>query len=206
MFHKVASAEAAARVDAYPPLKKLLDALLDREADVPKGEAVIYWMRMEDMRSASGNLFINAQLTVMLLVLDNRALSLASQRSQKDGIPLIVLFILSPQDYTAHDRGSRRIDFMLRNLGVLKVRLNPLILYLALIKVCPGVTRQAPHPITHHCTHTPKFTSGKARLAGNRMESKPCLCEYRIRGGRVEERHRNPRALPQERPQLRFHP
>ena len=33
----------------------------------------------------------------------------------------MVLFILSPQDYQAHARGARRIDFMLRNLKSLQV-------------------------------------------------------------------------------------
>lgn len=54
-------------------------------------------------------------------VSDNRALSLASQQAQKDGIPLVALFVLSPQDYIAHDRSARRIDFMLRNLALIKV-------------------------------------------------------------------------------------
>jgi len=33
----------------------------------------------------------------------------------------VALFIHSPGDYVAHDRGARRIDFVLRNLKVLKV-------------------------------------------------------------------------------------
>lgn len=56
-----------------------------------------------------------------LKVFDNRAASFASEQAQEDGVPLIVLFVISPQDYKAHDRGSRRIDFMLRNLKVVKV-------------------------------------------------------------------------------------
>ncbi len=50
----VASPEAAAAADADPPLKKLLRALENASATTvpPKsGDAVIYWMRMEDMRS-----------------------------------------------------------------------------------------------------------------------------------------------------------
>ncbi|KAH9844228.1 DNA photolyase [Rhodofomes roseus] len=64
-----------------------------------KGEAVVYWMRMEDLR-----------------ITDNRALALASKHAQQDGVPLLTLFVLSPQDYVAHDRSARRIDFTLRNL------------------------------------------------------------------------------------------
>ncbi len=36
-------------------------------------------------------------------------------------MPLIVLHVLSPQDYLAHDRSPRRIDFTLRNLQVIQV-------------------------------------------------------------------------------------
>jgi deoxyribodipyrimidine photo-lyase len=57
---------------------------------------------------------------------DNRAFSAASILAQKHNVPLVALFILSPQDYVAHDRGARRIDFVLRNLDVLKEDLDKL--------------------------------------------------------------------------------
>ncbi|KAI0092062.1 DNA photolyase [Irpex rosettiformis] len=72
-----------------------------------KGDAVVYWMRMQDMR-----------------VQDNRALSQASSEAVQLGIPLIALFILSPQDYIAHDRSARRVDFTLRNLTCIKQSLG----------------------------------------------------------------------------------
>jgi hypothetical protein len=58
-FRSVASPEAAAAADADPPLGKLLQEL----KDVPKesagaGDVVVYWMRMEDLRSESTSLFI----------------------------------------------------------------------------------------------------------------------------------------------------
>jgi len=52
---------------------------------------------------------------------DNRALSRASAQAQQDAIPLVAFFVLSPQDYIAHDRGARKIDFILRNLSAVKV-------------------------------------------------------------------------------------
>lgn len=55
------------------------------------------------------------------IVSDNHALSLASAQAKKEEIPLIVLFVISPQDYKAHDRGPRRIDFTLRNLAMIRV-------------------------------------------------------------------------------------
>lgn len=58
---------------------------------------------------------------LIIIVHDNRALSEASEQARKLEIPLLVIFAISPQDYAAHDRGPRRIDFMLRNLASLKV-------------------------------------------------------------------------------------
>lgn len=71
-----------------------------------------------------GAVLLLVRMTVHLFVtvLDNRALSLASNHAKKDAVPLVVIFILSPQDYTAHDRSPRRIDFMLRNLS--KIQAN----------------------------------------------------------------------------------
>jgi hypothetical protein len=50
----VASPEAAAAADADPPLGILLRTLKDVPSESPEtGDAVAYWMRMEDMRSES---------------------------------------------------------------------------------------------------------------------------------------------------------
>ncbi|EEB99062.1 hypothetical protein MPER_01320, partial [Moniliophthora perniciosa FA553] len=100
---KVATANAAAAVDADPPLPKLLQAVKDGVKNPNKGECVVYWMRMADLR-----------------ISDNRALSLASAQAKEENIPLVVIFVISPQDYIAHDRGARRIDFTLRNLFCVK--------------------------------------------------------------------------------------
>ncbi|KAF8621588.1 hypothetical protein AX15_007613 [Amanita polypyramis BW_CC] len=106
---KVASPEAAATVDADPPLPKLLKVVKEAVNNPPRGSAVVYWMRMSDLR-------LN----------DNRALSLAAQQAAHEEVPLLALFVLSPEDYVAHDRGSRRIDFTLRNLKTLKRSLSEL--------------------------------------------------------------------------------
>ncbi|KAL5530213.1 PHR1_2 [Sanghuangporus sanghuang] len=120
LYNKVATAENAAAVDENPPLWALLDAVKGRKSDPRKGESVVYWMRMEDLRVA-----------------DNRALSRASEQAQKDGIPLLVLFVISPQDYEAHDRGPRRIGFMLRNLKMLKASLDELHIPLHIVTIEP---------------------------------------------------------------------
>ncbi|KAL0067544.1 DNA photolyase phr1 [Marasmius tenuissimus] len=106
---KVATAQAAAAVDADPPLHKLNQAVKDGVKSPKKGEAVVYWMRMCDMR-----------------ISDNTALSMASEKAKSDKVPLVVVFLFSPQDYIAHDRGARRIDFVIRNLNSLKDALSKL--------------------------------------------------------------------------------
>jgi len=60
------------------------------------------------------------------IVNDNRAISHASRFAKFKGVPLIVFFVFSPQDYTAHDRGARRIDFTLRNLKFIQAQLDKL--------------------------------------------------------------------------------
>ncbi|KAG9219001.1 hypothetical protein CCMSSC00406_0001411 [Pleurotus cornucopiae] len=97
--NKISTTEAAAAVDRDPPLQILLNAVHNGIPEATESKSVVYWMRMGDLRVA-----------------DNRALSLASVRAHNLGAPLLVLFILSPQDYIAHDRSKRRIDFTLRNL------------------------------------------------------------------------------------------
>ncbi|KAI0251262.1 DNA photolyase, FAD-binding/Cryptochrome [Lactifluus subvellereus] len=108
---RVASPEAAAAADADLPLGKLFRALGNVPTMSPEtGDAVAYWMRMEDMR-----------------IFDNRALAQASAKAFEYHIPLLIFFILSPQDYDTHDTSSRRVDFTLRNLSILKnslVKLN----------------------------------------------------------------------------------
>ncbi|KAJ7179017.1 DNA photolyase, FAD-binding/Cryptochrome [Mycena filopes] len=110
-FHprKIASYEAAAAVDSNPPIAQLLKAVADGKNTRKAGQSVVYWMRMGDLR-----------------VSDNRALSLASAQAKKSDVPLVAIFVLSPQDYTAHDRSSRRIDFTLRNLVLIKQSLATL--------------------------------------------------------------------------------
>ncbi|KAH9819639.1 FAD binding domain of DNA photolyase-domain-containing protein [Melampsora americana] len=70
---------------------------------------IVYWMRMRDLR-----------------ISDNRAFSSASQLSKSLKAHLIVLHIFSPGDYHSHDRSPRRIDFVLRNLADLRLRLRDL--------------------------------------------------------------------------------
>ncbi|EJU00641.1 hypothetical protein DACRYDRAFT_23046 [Dacryopinax primogenitus] len=106
---KIASASAAAAVDAHSPLSILERALDRRPPGKLEGECVVYWMRMEDMR-----------------LKDNRAFSLAASIALEGKLSLMTVFLFSPGDYEAHDRSPRRIDFMLRNLRSLRASLSSL--------------------------------------------------------------------------------
>jgi deoxyribodipyrimidine photo-lyase len=50
---KIATQEAAAAVDADPPLQKLLKAVEQGVKKPVKGDFVVYWMRMGDLRGKS---------------------------------------------------------------------------------------------------------------------------------------------------------
>ncbi|WVQ70811.1 hypothetical protein IAR50_000333 [Cryptococcus sp. DSM 104548] len=109
---KIATAEDAARMDKHTPMDRLHQALkvqAESGRKIEKGESVVYWMRMQDMR-----------------IEDNTALRRASEKAKALGIPLLTLFVVSPGDYEWHDRSPRRIDFMLRNLRYIQGKLDEL--------------------------------------------------------------------------------
>jgi hypothetical protein len=49
VIHKIATPENAATVDAHPPLT-ILENSNRNMPDIRKGDAVVYWMRMGDIR------------------------------------------------------------------------------------------------------------------------------------------------------------
>ncbi|KAG8533729.1 uncharacterized protein KY384_001470 [Bacidia gigantensis] len=73
---------------------------------LPVKDAVIHWFK-SDLRLA-----------------DNKALHLASEKAKSKNVPLICLYVVSPQDFKAHARSPVRVDFMLRSLQVLKEDLD----------------------------------------------------------------------------------
>jgi deoxyribodipyrimidine photo-lyase len=90
------------------PLQLLEAALKEtkgaREAIAVK-DAVIHWYKCD------------------LRVQDNKALHLASVKAKSKGVPLICIYIVSPQDFEAHLTSPVRVDFILRTLEVLKADL-----------------------------------------------------------------------------------
>jgi len=121
--------------------------LLNEECPkVENGESVVYWMRMEDMRRKRSQTLIWNHVLISK-VEDNTALSKASKLAKDLSIPLVTLFVLSPGDYKWHDRSSKRIDFMLRNLRYLKVSLIFLVLDLRLTRCRASLTNSTSHYI-----------------------------------------------------------
>ncbi len=91
---------------ALPRPIEVLDKVM-RETEqererIPVKGAVVHWFKWD------------------LRVKDNKALHFASEKAKSKGVPLICLFIVSPQDYQAHLTSPVRVDFALRTLEVLK--------------------------------------------------------------------------------------
>ncbi|EGO02195.1 hypothetical protein SERLA73DRAFT_104574 [Serpula lacrymans var. lacrymans S7.3] len=171
---KVASIGDANAVQADPPLPRLLRANKDAIEDPPKGNCIVYWMRMNDLR-----------------IIDNRALAQASARAVSDSVPLIVLFVLSPQDYVAHDRSKRRIDFTLRNLRIIKSSLT--LLDIPLYTIMHTTRRTLPErvlSILQSLQTTQLFANIEYELDELRRDIRICQLakEYKIRPNFVHDK------------------
>lgn len=77
-------------------------------ANIEVKDAVVHWYKC-DLRTR-----------------DNKGLYLASEKAKSRGVPLICIYIISPQDFKAHMTSPVRVDFILRTLGVLKEDLGKL--------------------------------------------------------------------------------
>ncbi|KAF2454691.1 CDP photolyase [Lineolata rhizophorae] len=69
---------------------------------IEPGDAVVHWFK-RDLRMS-----------------DNKGLFLAGDKAREAKVPLVCLFVVSPQDYEAHGTSAARVDFELRSLEVLK--------------------------------------------------------------------------------------
>lgn len=83
-------------------LEETLQQTAEERLRIPAGASVVHWFK-RDLRT-----------------LDNHSLSLASQKAKQENIPLICLFIISPEDYEAHLTSACRVDFELRTMEVLR--------------------------------------------------------------------------------------
>ncbi|KAG4442923.1 hypothetical protein IFR05_001627 [Cadophora sp. M221] len=111
--HEMSNARAKAyNNDELPrPIELLNDALAETKAareGVEVKDAVVHWFKC-DLRTR-----------------DNKGLFLASEKAREGGVPLIAVYIVSPQDFEAHLTAPVRVDFILRTLEVLKADLAKL--------------------------------------------------------------------------------
>lgn len=83
-------------------LEKTIADTKEQRAKVAVGNAVVHWFK-RDLRMS-----------------DNKGLSLAAKKAKDGRVPLVCVFVVSPQDYQAHFTGTPRVDFELRTLAVLK--------------------------------------------------------------------------------------
>lgn len=97
--------------DLIRPLEALDSARKDTgtaRAKIEVKDAVVLWYKC-DLRTR-----------------DNKGLYLASEKAKSKGVPLICVYIISPQDFKAHMTSPVRVDFILRTLEVLKEDLGKL--------------------------------------------------------------------------------
>lgn len=93
------------------PIEELQSAMHQTAAarkKVKVAGSVVHWFKMD------------------LRIKDNTALSMASEKAKAAGVPLVAMYIISPQDWDAHLTAPIRVDFMLRTLEVLKADLDKL--------------------------------------------------------------------------------
>ena len=93
------------------PLTTLDRAMRDTEQErehLEVKDAVVHWYKCD------------------LRTFDNKALHLASQKAKTKGVPLICIYLISPQDFKAHMTSPARVDFILRSLEVLQEDLGRL--------------------------------------------------------------------------------
>jgi deoxyribodipyrimidine photo-lyase len=98
-------ARAYIEEDFRRPMEELVKAqreTADARKQTKTGDAVVHWFKT-DLRCE-----------------DNTALSLASAKANEAGVPLICMYIVSPEDFEAHLRSPVRVDFILRTLKVLQ--------------------------------------------------------------------------------------
>ncbi|KAI9790763.1 MAG: hypothetical protein M1835_000791 [Candelina submexicana] len=87
------------------PIEILNGAIADTESQreaVPVKDAVVHWFKCD------------------LRMNDNKSLHMAAQKAQSKNVPLICMYIVSPQDFQAHITSPPRVDFILRTLQILK--------------------------------------------------------------------------------------
>ncbi|KAF7621157.1 hypothetical protein AFLA_011467 [Aspergillus flavus NRRL3357] len=89
-------------------LNRVCEETVDARLSIRPNAAVVHWFKSD------------------LRLHDNRALRKAYEVAREHSIPLIALYILSPEDLTAHLSSPARVDLTLRTLEQLKLDLGEL--------------------------------------------------------------------------------
>ena len=82
--------------------KKAAKETREAREDIKVKDAVVHWFR-SDLRTR-----------------DNTALHKAGEKAKEKGVPLICIYLVSPEDFQAHFTAPVRVDFVLRTLKVLQ--------------------------------------------------------------------------------------
>ncbi len=83
-------------------LNAAMAATKSQRAALPVKDAVVHWYKCD------------------LRMNDNKSLHMAAEKAKSKNVPLICMYIVSPQDFQAHLTSPSRVDFILRTLGILK--------------------------------------------------------------------------------------
>ncbi|KIX92075.1 uncharacterized protein Z520_12229 [Fonsecaea multimorphosa CBS 102226] len=104
-------AEAYNAGEIERPIETLEKAVKETQGDrnrIQPGDCVVHWFKCD------------------LRITDNKGLHLASNMAKMHNVPLVCLYLISPQDFEAHLTSPVRVDFILRNLVMLKKDLGDL--------------------------------------------------------------------------------
>ncbi|KAK8215772.1 DNA photolyase, FAD-binding/Cryptochrome [Phyllosticta capitalensis] len=89
-------------------LEKAISETKKEREKIKVGDAVVHWFKRD------------------LRIKDNKGLSMAAKKAKEGKVPLVCVFVVSPEDYQAHFTSPMRVDFDLRTLEVLKADLAEL--------------------------------------------------------------------------------
>lgn len=89
-------------------LASALEETASERAAIQVEDSVVHWFKCD------------------LRIKDNKSLYLASEKAKERGVPLVCMYIVSPEDFEAHLTSPVRVDFILRTLEVLKTDLGML--------------------------------------------------------------------------------
>ncbi|KAI5295791.1 hypothetical protein KEM52_000197 [Ascosphaera acerosa] len=92
----------------FEALERAQRDVQDQVSSIKPGKCVVHWFKSD------------------LRLRDNHGLAQAYKNASDNGIPLVCLYILSPEDLTAHVISAARTDFILRSLGTLQKDLDDL--------------------------------------------------------------------------------